>query len=132
MGQGPGLANYNLGAVGGTESVTLNATQLPAHTHPITGNVTVTLKAANTSGQNTAPLQGDFIAVTNDPNAGQIPSFVTNPPVANQITLGGVTSATAGLAAGPNTGGGAPHPNMQPYLGMRYIIATQGVYPMRP
>src|SRR6185436_412469 len=32
-GQGPGLSNYSLGQVGGTETVTLNINQLPAHVH---------------------------------------------------------------------------------------------------
>ena len=29
------------------------------------------------------------------------------------------------------TGGGQPHQNMQPYLAISYIIATQGVFPAR-
>jgi microcystin-dependent protein len=29
------------------------------------------------------------------------------------------------------TGGGQPHNNMQPYLGVKFIIALQGVYPPR-
>ena len=32
-GQGPGLSSYDLGQVGGTESVTLNLNQTPAHNH---------------------------------------------------------------------------------------------------
>ena len=32
-GQGPGLSPYALGQVGGTENVTLLATEMPAHTH---------------------------------------------------------------------------------------------------
>src|SRR2546423_3025403 len=35
MGQGPGLSNYDLGQVGGTETVTLNVNQLPPHNHPV-------------------------------------------------------------------------------------------------
>src|SRR5919109_3928213 len=31
--QGPGLSNYDLGEIGGFESVTLTTNQLPAHTH---------------------------------------------------------------------------------------------------
>lgn len=34
-GQGPGLSSYNLGQVGGTETVTLNINQIPAHNHAI-------------------------------------------------------------------------------------------------
>lgn len=34
------------------------------------------------------------------------------------------------LAIGP-TGGSQPHNNMQPYLGLTFIIALQGVFPAR-
>ena len=34
-GQGPGLSNYNLGDMGGTENTTLLISNLPAHNHPI-------------------------------------------------------------------------------------------------
>ena len=30
------------------------------------------------------------------------------------------------------TGSGLPHNNMQPYLVLNYIIATQGIFPPRP
>src|SRR6185369_16953456 len=32
-GQGPGLANYDLGQVGGFESITLTTNAIPAHSH---------------------------------------------------------------------------------------------------
>src|SRR5205809_813731 len=34
FGQGPGLSNYSIGITGGTEGVTLNSQQMPAHSHP--------------------------------------------------------------------------------------------------
>lgn len=39
QGQGPGLSNYVLGEITGTENVTLTNTQLPAHTHSIVAAV---------------------------------------------------------------------------------------------
>ena len=33
MGQGPGLSPYQLGESGGTQNVTVNANQMPAHSH---------------------------------------------------------------------------------------------------
>ena len=33
FGQGPGLSSYDLGQVGGTESVTITTNQMPAHFH---------------------------------------------------------------------------------------------------
>src|SRR5436853_7748499 len=35
-GQGPGLQNFDLGEVGGVETVTLQVTEMPAHTHSVT------------------------------------------------------------------------------------------------
>jgi microcystin-dependent protein len=35
-------------------------------------------------------------------------------------------TVTIGIA-----GGSQPHNNMQPYLGMNYIIAIEGIYPSR-
>ena len=35
QGQGPGLSNYDLGEVSGTESTTLLVTNLPQHNHPL-------------------------------------------------------------------------------------------------
>ena len=47
----------------------------------------------------------------------------------------GIWSTTAGETAPADTiaatGGGQPFDNRQPYLGMNYIIAVQGVYPSR-
>ena len=51
MGQGPGLSNYNLGQTGGEESVTLNLSQLPIHTH--------TAQASSAPG--TAPGPGNNV-----------------------------------------------------------------------
>ncbi len=31
-----------------------------------------------------------------------------------------------------NTGGSQSHPNLQPFLVINYIIATQGIFPSRP
>src|SRR5438270_10631506 len=32
-GQGPGLTNYSIGEIGGENTVTLNSSQMPQHTH---------------------------------------------------------------------------------------------------
>jgi microcystin-dependent protein len=61
FGQGPGLSNFSQGQVGGTETVTLLATQMPGHTHtatftPTAGTLTVTSAKAN--AQQALPAQG--------------------------------------------------------------------------
>lgn len=52
-------------------------------------------------------------------NASAGPSVVTAPAGGSQ------TVVTAAF------GGGQPHENRQPFLGLQYIIATEGIYPTR-
>jgi microcystin-dependent protein len=114
-GQGPGLSPKVLGEVGGTETVTLIANQMPAHNHTI---------GASTSPGNIANPNGNTLAV-------------------GQVTVGGGTELVNMYASGTNpnvllnvqtasiAGGSQPHDNMQPYLGMNFIIALVGIFPSR-
>ena len=104
-GLGPGLSNYRLGQVGGTETNTLNSTQLPNHTHDFTVNV-------NTSKGEEARATGVLSANDN--------SFIQQSSNGN---LGGVSTSSTGQNQSVN--------NMQPYIVVRYIIALQGTYPSR-
>lgn len=112
-GQGPGLTNRDLGEVGGQESVALLANEVPSHNHPVVVNAT-----SDTATQN-SPV-GEVWAV---PSAG---SAVYAPAAApGSETPMGAAQTTAMSAA-------SPHNNMQPYLALNFIIATQGIFPQRP
>jgi microcystin-dependent protein len=102
-GQGPGLSLRDLGESGGSETATLSASEMPAHTHGLLA----------TPGATQA-----------NPDAGQ---GLGNAPM-YQVP-GTLVSLGAG-ALGP-TGGNLPHNNMQPYLTLNFIIALQGVFPPR-
>lgn len=103
-GPGPGLSAYVNGQVGGSETVTLTAAQLPAHTHA------VTISANNEN------------ATQSRPGGNILGSFAMyDAPASADTTLGGVTST--------GTGGNAPHENRQPFLVCNYIIATEGIFP---
>jgi microcystin-dependent protein len=111
-GQGPGLSNVDLGQMAGTESVTLLSSQMPMHSHPVLSST----PAADTSTA-TAPSSG-----------------VAKGPV----SLGAGQSNGYGAAdtqlAPPSlglSGGNQPHNNMQPFLGMNFIICVEGIYPSR-
>ena len=111
MGQGPGLSNYYLGETGGTTTVTLISSQMPAHTH------TVQSKAALAT--ETVPA-GNCPADSTSAGAIYVPAAsIGNPQLMN-------------AAAITSTGGGLPHNNMMPYLALNWIIALQGVFPSRP
>lgn len=114
VGPGLGLSNTVQGQVSGTESVTLQPSQIPAHTHTVTG----TLQGA--SGPDTNVAINGYPALPDD---GSTP-FSTGTPNAN-LAAASVTGTAA------NAGGSQPHENRQPLLAMNYCIALQGIFPSR-
>ena len=114
-GQLTGGSYYQLGEIGGTETTTLNSTQMPAHVHPV--NLTVTPKSGNTAGQNTA--NGACYA----PDAGGNNIYSASPDqymAPYQLNL--QTSAAGGSQA---------FSNRNPVMALNYIICQYGVYPAR-
>ncbi len=111
-GQGPGLSNIVLGEVGGTSTTTLSINNMPQHNHSLVVNVAVSdTTAGSTEGDGKilgAPASNIFTAPGNASG-----------------NMGGVTN-TVGIA-----GGSQPFNNMQPYLGMNYVICLEGIYPSR-
>jgi len=112
-GQGPGLSNYSLGQVGGTESTTLTQNNLPPHSHNL--NVSAGGKG------NAAVPTGNFIGVGNVPSSGENVNNFNN------------AAATGAMNAGSITGGGSsvPFNNIQPYLCISFLIALEGIFPSR-
>ncbi|WP_295120048.1 phage tail protein [uncultured Chitinophaga sp.] len=125
-GQGPGLSNYVLGQVGGTETVTLIGTQIPAHTHSVA--LTATISASNAAATTGVPAAGtNTLAAPIDPGTGN-PLFAYNNAAPN-VVLNTGTSNVSGESG--IYGGGQPHSNMQPYLCMNFIICMEGIFPSR-
>ncbi len=114
-GTGPGLTGRILGERSGTESVTLLSTNLPAHTHA----VSLSSPATTSLGTLMEPGSGAIPAASNQRNAQYAPSASAN------TTLPGSNGNTG--SAGNNT----PVSIVQPYLGMNFIIALQGIFPSR-
>lgn len=114
-GQGPGLPNYILGQMAGTENNTLLVTNLPAHNH-IATSVIGTPTAINDGGNQANP-QGNVpadIAGRYSTNAGD-----------------GQMAQTTTMTNSPVAGGSNPVNNLSPYLAMNYIIAVEGIFPSR-
>lgn len=97
---GPGFA---LGQSGGSESVTLSTSQIPAHSH---------VPEANSNPGTQANPSGGVWA---------------------QSTLGQFSSAAPSVTMDPaalgSTGGSQPHDNMVPFLVVNFIISLFGVFP---
>lgn len=108
-GQGPGLSLRDLGEAGGSATVTLLEAEIPAHTHAARANDEA-LGLDSGAGN----------------SWGAVPRLQLTKPYA-----GGTPNAVMNSAALAPVGGDAPHNNRQPYLGLNFIIALQGVFPPR-
>ena len=98
------------GLIYGTETVTVSIDQMASHSHGF--------GATSTASSNTRP----------GPATGKV--FGAS---ANTQTLYGQPASPVPLAAvnvAPS-GASTPHPNMQPYLTLNYIIALTGIFPSR-
>jgi len=114
QGQGPGLTNYALGEVTGSENVTLLITEIPMHAHTATTAINVSARADQEAIVDAVLGQ---VAGTNLFAARPDGTSIMNPAM---IT---VTVAPAG--------GSQPHNNIQPLLAVNYIICTEGIFPSR-
>lgn len=109
LGQGPGLDDYLQGQTGGSATVTLLQSEIPAHGH--------TLSVSSRSAAERQPGGQDLA-------------------VGRGIGMYGDASGNAATQLSPQAlapaGAGYPHNNMQPYLTLQFCIALQGVFPARP
>jgi microcystin-dependent protein len=100
--------NYPIGTSFGVEGVTLNSSQVPAHTHAI--------NATTTAG------------TLRDPN-GSIYGTPANSGQAYASASSGATQLTAQQMQ--NAGGSQPHSNLQPYNVLNFSICLYGIFPSR-
>jgi microcystin-dependent protein len=107
QGQGPGLSLYDLGETGGSDTVTLQQTEMPSHNHAMSAETQV-------DGNKGAPSPSTTFARSKGGSLYQ---------AANNVTMSPNVVAPAG--------GNQPHNNLMPYLTFNYCIALQGVYPPR-
>jgi microcystin-dependent protein len=105
-GQGPGLSLYDLGQMGGSETVTLLQSEMPAHSH--------TLRGDEDDGSFKTP-SNMFLGSGNQ-------MYISVSPTVN--------TSLAPEALAP-AGGDQPHNNLMPYLTLNFNIALQGVFPPR-
>jgi microcystin-dependent protein len=113
LGSSGAAGTYPAGMTSGSVSVNMTGLQLPQHNHMIQAT------AANGQGRGAPP----------DNNI-----FATSTAPANKYIFLTAGSGETPLAVGTNLvneGGGQAHNNMQPYLVISYLIATQGTYPSR-
>jgi microcystin-dependent protein len=107
---GQGTSNlgtdYYVGEQGGTPTVTLLQSEMPAHNHD--------LLASTDPAEQAAP----------GPNR----ALARSTPGSAYATSGSATAAPEAISA---AGGDSPHNNMPPVLPLNFCIALQGVFPPR-
>ena len=106
QGQGPGLNGYVIGEQGGTESVTVNNSQLPAHTHDA---------ACTTDIGNTTDPANNF--------------WAAQPALGSYISPPGGSAMSSGCIS--LSGGNQPHNNLIPFQAINYCILLNGIFPSR-
>lgn len=155
-------SRYVVSQVYGSETTTLAAANLPAHTHPatfaptmgsqnvtlpaVTGSQKVTVNVAS-SASNAAPGTGTVLAA----GTATVKLYTAYPPAA-PATMTALNDASATLSGNPAipqqtvsvntvTGGavtvgpntgGTPFNTLQPSMALNFIITMMGLYPMRP
>ena len=140
------ITHYGFGKTGGTENVNLDATTTPMHTHQSAltassvtahGSMQVsTAQAVSASASATNNIMAAGYSDTIDPNGDNVDVFVFTNNAGTPIQLANAVAITVNANAATislaNTGNTQPHPNIQPYLAVNYIIALTGYYPLRP
>jgi len=112
QGAGPGLTPRSVGEQFGDPTVTLTTETMPAHSH---------YALASTGDGSTGNPSGNVFAES-PPEVRHGPQTEMYSPTPN---------ASLSNLALSSTGGGQAHNNMQPYLGLNFIIALNGLFPSR-
>ena len=99
-----GQSSYVIGQTGGVETATLTTAQLPPHTHAL-------------------------LASTTPAAIGKGPADALGASSAMNFYGGGTPNVAMDPHAIASTGGGQPHQNMAPFVGMNYILSLFGIYP---
>jgi microcystin-dependent protein len=97
---------YPMAQMAGTESVTLSTQQIPVHTHPL-------IASKDAGSQSNA---GNQVLAAQSPVSIYRPNAV---PPSQAMNASSVTPV----------GGSQPHENMQPFVGINYIISLYGIFP---
>ena len=97
---------HPIGESAGSETITLNSSQLPPHIHGL--NASAAAASSNVPTGNVPAKKARF--------GKDVYAAASNPVAMNPAALA-------------PSGGSQPHTNMQPYLTLNFSIALQGIFP---
>jgi microcystin-dependent protein len=104
VGQGAGLSSYVIGQLAGVEATPVTVNQLPQHQH-VYNPAASQNEPTSDRPDNSYPAVGGYYATTTNSSS----------------PMGAPTLAPAG--------NNQPHNNLQPFLGINFIISLFGVFP---
>lgn len=120
LGQQPGGTTYYQGGTGGNEGVTLAGRHLPEHNHA------AKISMSTAVGDATTPAADAVFGIPNYPDGrGQSNSNLYNKATADVVNTKMISLDPSGQAKPDGID------LRQPYMGMRYIICVEGLYPSR-
>jgi len=131
VGTGVSLTARTLGGTVGTETETLTSAQIPAHSHPNTVGSTAGGTNNITGGMSRATVHNHSVDRAAWTNSGSAPYTFTgggsnialqNIGIHNSDSLDHTHNLF--ITNANNTGGGSSHNNMQPSIGLNFIIKT--------
>ncbi|WP_137823563.1 phage tail protein [Pseudomonas sp. D(2018)] len=125
-GTGPGLTPRDLGEVGGTENTTLTQLQMPMHTHVATGTASISVGGTPVNPA-LAPTATNNILGASVGGSAQAASIWSS-ALETPVTMGNQSSVAVTVQT---AGGSQPFSILNPYLGISFIIALEGIFPSR-
>lgn len=114
---GPGLQERRVGEQWGLDRITLNTAQLPAHSH----EAAVTINAGIVNSESTGSAAERVLASSRRQEPRMYTTAAADTPLRRD-------AATASVG---NTGNSQPIAIAQPSLGVNFIIAIEGAFPLR-
>lgn len=130
-GRGPGLSDINRGESSGSEQNTVNQTQLAYHNH-------FAMVSPGTGGGATVTVNASATPTTQDPTGAYWAQDAIGPVygTTKDVVMAADAVEVSGGGALPTvqlnaTGNQQPMNNMQPFLGVNFIISMFGTYPSR-
>lgn len=143
-GAGPGLTSYRLGTKYGYETLTLQTSQLPAHSHALMasksdgknsnpeGRVLAAAGAAALSGEVAAgiPVEGNVRGTALSDGKTSQTGAISGSVISQPYTDAAPETQMGSTAIG-NTGSGDRIENRSPFLAINYIICLNGLFPSR-
>jgi microcystin-dependent protein len=106
-GQGPGLSLHDLGETGGSSTVTLLQSEIPAHSHAMRADASDPANVKIVSSDSSFAISQEGLVYQDNADTTLAPEALSP------------------------AGGGLPHNNLMPYLTFYFNIALQGVFPPR-